>query len=167
MVFTICNFQGPESLIKTLLNSLTADPEECDFFFKEFLCPYMLQHHFDVNIILYQEIKVKNGHFCKLFQFHILFQTLVSFEDCHSIIGVLIKFIGSVEIKLNAIKEILENAQVPWTSIVRSIGQEALKYSHPLVNEIRNKLEDEKRIIVLRHPKYKIKLKEISTTEEV
>ncbi|KAJ8933455.1 hypothetical protein NQ314_014012 [Rhamnusium bicolor] len=83
------------------------------------------------------------------------------------IVEIILKYISSVKIKLEAIKEILENAHVPWCDTIRRIGQSALQYSLPLVLDIKDIFENEPRLVVLRNPKYKIKEKQITTINEV
>lgn len=93
---------------------------------------------------------------------------MITYDDCcMAVVEVLLKFIGSVNIKLEAVKDILANSKVPWNDTVRKIALNVLQYSHPLVSKIKNMLEDEKRIIVLKNPKYKIKEKQLMTLQEV
>ncbi|KAG5873673.1 hypothetical protein JTB14_013339 [Gonioctena quinquepunctata] len=137
-------FKGPEILIHTLLTS-NMTPDDYDNFLEQFLYNYMLQHRFDPDEIFLEEIKI-----------------LLKYDDCWvSIIEAIMKHISSVKVKLEATKEVLESAEVPWCDVIRKIAHSALQYSHSLVLEIETLLKDEQRLIVMRNPKYKIKERQI------
>ncbi|KAJ8978820.1 hypothetical protein NQ317_018911 [Molorchus minor] len=142
---------GPKNVIRTLLNIVMA-PEDYDHFLKEFLYKFMIQNHFEPDEIFLKEIK-----------------DLIKYDEAYwvNIVESILKYISSIKIKLEAVKEILENAQVPWCETIKKIGTVALQYSHPLVAGIKDILENEPRLVVLRNPKYKIKEKQITTVSEL
>ncbi|XP_023312485.1 kinetochore-associated protein 1-like [Anoplophora glabripennis] len=142
---------GPKAVIRNLLN-IVMPPEDYDLFLKEFLYKFMIQNGFEPDEIFLEEIK-----------------NLIKYDEEYwvNIVEAILKYISSVKIKLEAVIEILENAQVPWCDTVRAIGQCALQYSHPLVSNIKDILENEPRLVVLRNPKYKIKEKQITTIYEL
>lgn len=84
-----------------------------------------------------------------------------------NIIGSILNCMSSVKAKLEGVQTILEFAKVPWSDPIRKIGNDSLKYSHPLTSEIMTIIESEPIQIVLRKPKYDIKEKRIRNINDV
>lgn len=62
----------------------------------------------------------------------------------------ILKCINTIEVKLKAILAIMNAAQVPWAETLSHIFNESLNYNHPLVSEIKNKIESYPVLSVLR-----------------
>ncbi|CAG9834311.1 unnamed protein product [Diabrotica balteata] len=132
--------EGPKVLTAALMKlSMAAD--QYDYFLKNFLYTFMLQHEIDPDTIFVEEIN-------NLLQFS---------ESWIVIIEVILKHISSVELKLLTVKCILDKAPVPWCEVTRRIAQSVLQLTHPLVKDIDVLYNDEPRLIVLRNSKYGIK----------
>lgn len=66
----------------------------------------------------------------------------------------LLKCIRSLERKLNAVLQVADIAQLPWSPSFFNILKNCLDYSHPLVSEIKSKIESYQSLLILH--KYKI-----------
>nr|CAI5837505.1 unnamed protein product [Callosobruchus analis] len=131
--------QGPQALITTLLG-IVMKPEKYDIFFKEFLYSYIIQNQFDPDKIIYEKIKdlLKHGN------------------TWMSMIETIIKYINSVTVKLQAVKDILVTAPVPWMDVVKRIALSVAHYTHFMAEEIMCILKEEPGFIVLKNPVYEI-----------
>nr|CAH7754907.1 unnamed protein product [Callosobruchus chinensis] len=131
--------QGPQALIATLLG-IVMEPEKYDIFFKEFLYSYIIQNLFDPDKIIYEKIKdlLKYGN------------------TWLSMIETIIKYINSVTVKLQAVKDILITAPVPWMDVTKRIALSVAHYNNLMSEEIIRMLEEEPGFIVLKNPVYEI-----------
>lgn len=69
----------------------------------------------------------------------------------------MLKCINSVETKLQAVLILISAAKVPWSETFRTICENVLDYSHPLVKEIKRHIENHPIFTVLAKPKYNFK----------
>ncbi|VEN64327.1 unnamed protein product, partial [Callosobruchus maculatus] len=145
--------QGPQALIATLLG-IVMKPEKYDIFFKEFLYSYIIQNLFDPDKIIYEKIKdlLKYGN------------------TWLSMIETIIKYINSVTVKLQAVKDILITAPVPWMDVTKRIALSVAHYNNLISEEIMRMLAEEPGFIVLKNPVYEInvnKHKDVGMVEHI
>lgn len=69
---------------------------------------------------------------------------MVQYEEKYwiQIVPYILKSINSVEKKLKAVLDLMNVAQVPWSKTLSDIFIDCLNYSHPLVSEIKSKIEN-------------------------
>lgn len=89
-------------------------------------------------------------------------QNLVQYEENFwvRLMPHILKCMSASETKLKAILVLMDAAQVPWSNKFTDIFKGALQYSHPLVSEVREKIESQAVYTVLQ--KY-----QCSRTDEV
>ncbi|CAH1987145.1 unnamed protein product [Acanthoscelides obtectus] len=139
-VSLVTYLQGPKDLITTLLG-IVMKPEKYDIFFEEFLYSYIIQNQFDPNKIIYEKIK----------------QLLEYGNTWMAMIETIIKYIDSMTVKLQAVKDILITAPVPWMDVTKRIALSAVVHcNHYMAEEIISMLEEEPGFIVLKKPVYEI-----------
>ncbi|KAF5288492.1 hypothetical protein FQA39_LY15421 [Lamprigera yunnana] len=88
-------------------------------------------------------------------------QPVLQYEEEYwiKIVPLILSYIDSIQKRLEVTIIIVEQANIPWCNIIRNIAMNSLNYSHPLVEKIISKINEERRAVVLRKHPYGIKKK--------
>ncbi|KAK9694338.1 Rough deal protein C-terminal region [Popillia japonica] len=125
--------KGPKQLVHTLL-SLNLDDEVFDKLLQNFLCKFIFENHLEPDEIFLEVIKNN-----------------LQYEESYwsKIIPSILRNISSVEIKLTAVKLIIDIADIPWSQTMKDITRSCFEYQHELVVEVKKAVENEPLLRIL------------------
>ncbi|CAH0550737.1 unnamed protein product [Brassicogethes aeneus] len=128
---------GPKSTIRQLL-SLNMSKENYETFIKDFVYKFIVQNNLNPDEVFLQEIS-----------------NLIRYREEYwtKSVETILKYISSKDLKVQAVKIILNAANVPWTDSIRKIAQKAVEYSPDIEKCIKN----EPRKVIFGIPAYKFK----------
>ncbi|XP_017777720.1 PREDICTED: uncharacterized protein LOC108563530 [Nicrophorus vespilloides] len=131
---------GSYELIHVLMNCEISD---IDAFIKNFLIGYIIENNLSPDEVFMGEI-----------------DNIMEEEDetvWINIVPSLWKYISSMELKLNAMLQILKYARLPWAPYIKEMAYSVLDYKHFLVEQIKMELKREPIYVVWNKEDYKLK----------